>query len=157
MSARVYVAAPFSEWKLVREVQAEIRRRSATITFDWTKDIESLPPGMTDGDVSEEVALDKALSEIQGIIDADAFLSLTVSDKSKGCGQWTELGAGIVARLIIEPSPSQTIRNTLTNPASLPRIALCGPMRDRTIFSRLGKRFADWKDALPYVLGETSS
>lgn len=157
MSASVYVAAPFSEWKLVREVQAEIRRRGGTITEDWTAGIESLPPGVTDGDVGEEEAREAALADINGVLSADACLFLTVADKSKGCGQWVELGAAIVARQLhqIWGTYGEGPHDKLTHLSSEPRIALCGPMRDRTIFSRFGRRFADWRDALPYVLGET--
>lgn len=157
---RVYVAAPFTKWMLVREVQSALRAKGAIITEDWTAGIEALPPGMTDADVSEEMALYAALADIEGVVSADAILSLTVEDKSKGCGQWCELGGAIVARVIDKMMRSgsadlsaKEIRETMVLHEK-PRIAVCGPMRDRTIFSRFGKRFTDWHDALPYVLGE---
>jgi hypothetical protein len=152
---RVYVAAPFSEWPLVREVQARLRAEGAVISEDWTAGIESLPVGVTDGDVSEEVALAAAIADIEGVISADAILSLTVADKSKGCGQWCELGGAIVARCIGTQN-LDAARSAMLDLSCTPRIAVCGPMRDRTIFSRFGKRFAAWEDALPYVLGRTT-
>lgn len=153
---RVYVAAPFTEWKLVREVQAELRRRGAVITCDWTAQADSAPEGITDADVDEEEAREAAGADIYGVLSCDAFLSLTVADKSKGCGQWAELGAAIALNHWISdgenPPHVQPYRNIVYKPRC--RIAICGPQRDRTIFSRFGRRFPNWQDSLPYVLGE---
>lgn len=180
---RVYVAAPFTEWRLVREVQAELRAKGAEISCDWTEGIENLPPGQTDGDVSEEVALKAAIADIEGVLRADACLFLTVADKTLGRGMYVELGAAIVARRMhrIWDDYGSGSNETITDGSysrdavkqehirlhsrvddyhadiyvlSRPRIAVCGPHRDATIFSRLGKRFADWRDALPYILNE---
>ena len=153
MSARVYVAAPFSEWALVREVQALVIAGGGTLSHDWTAGIESLPPGLTDADVSEEVAVAAAVADLRGVWDAEACIFLTVEDKTKGLGMWIEAGFALAVRAA-EAHPSHwTFEKMITHDRHM-RIAVCGPQRDRTIFSRLGKRFADWRDALPYVLGE---
>lgn len=148
---RVYVAAPFSEWKLAREVQAALRAEEAVITEDWTAGIENLPVGMTDADTGEDAAMKAAILDIEGVLRADACIFLTVTDKTLGRGMYVELGAAIVARGLNKLDVPRAIQR-----GEHPRIAVCGPHRDATIFSRLGKRFAAWKDALPYVLGRTT-
>lgn len=153
---RVYVAAPFTEWPLVREVQAEIRRRGGEITCDWTLEADKYPSSMTDADAPEEVALTAAVADVNGVLSADACLFLTVADKSKGCGMWVELGAAVVSRQLRyvwgEYGGGPHDKLTALGDDEL-RIAVVGPMRDRTIFTRFGKRFSSWLDALPYVLG----
>lgn len=157
---RIYVGAPFSEWPLVLEIQTELRRRGAAITYDWAEGASLLPPGTTDADVSEERALEIAIAEIEGVLKADACLFLTVADKSKGAGMWTELGAAIVARRVHDLYENYGYRTTEDSAdlrsSNWPVIAVCGPMRDRSIFSRFAKRFADWQGALPFILRETS-
>lgn len=156
MSAHVYVAAPFTEWRLVRTVQAELVRRGATITEDWTAGIESLPPGLTDNDCNDETAIEAALADLNGVTGADACLFLTAADKTKGRGMWVEFGAALACRgYVAFGETDDQAFFSLEQGGCKPRIAVCGPHRDSTIFSRLAKRFADWQDALPYVLGET--
>jgi hypothetical protein len=146
----VYVAGPFNEWPTIREAQAEVVSRGGRITFDWTKTIDELPLGTTDGDVSDEWAVEKALHEIDGVIAADAFLLLAYAPSTSG-GMWTELGASLCLLRVRYGLhwEEQWDRNT-----SKPRIAVCGPYGHKSIFARIGRRFDDWRDALPFVLGE---
>lgn len=146
---RVYVAGAFNEWPMVRMAQEELRLRKAEISFDWTKTIDELPLGTTDGDVSDEWAIKKALDEIDGVLVADAFLLLAYAPSTSG-GMWTELGVAL-ARIRVRYGLcwEKWDRNTST-----PRIAVCGPYGHKSIFARIGRRFDDWRDAIPFVLGE---
>lgn len=154
MNPRVYVAAPFTEWPLVRIVQAELRQCGATITEDWTAGIESLPPGLTDGDISEAEAFKAAVADVRGVTSADACIFLTVADKTKGRGMYVELGIAIALNVFGDSASLSSDEGLRERAWNQRRIAVCGPHRDSTIFSRLGRRFADWRDSLPYVLGE---
>lgn len=136
---RIYVAAPFALWPHVRQVYDKIRARSDVITCDWTVGAEDTI-GQTDADVSDGVALKAARADAEGVISAEGILLLTLPDKSQGCGMWCELGIGIGLNYATNDPGHRT-----------QKIAICGPQRDRTIFSRFGKRFETEDEGIDYL------
>lgn len=125
---KVYVAAPFGEYRRVRAAQAAIRERGGSITCDWTKEVERYPDGNAPGDVGKE----HALADMQGVLNADAMLLLTGSDHAKGCGCWIELGIALAER---------RFRHDVSCGRLL--VVIAGPQRERTIFSRLADKLVD--------------
>lgn len=113
---RIYVAAPFQEYQLVREVQNALRGWGHEITQDWTQGAEGKPreqeSAMSPGDKWLAAWRNK-----RGVRTADALV-LLASEKHKGTGVWVELGMALAYDI---------------------PVAVMGPMAmDRTIFLHLG-------------------
>jgi nucleoside 2-deoxyribosyltransferase len=84
---RVYVAGKFADRERVREVQALVRARGHSISWDWTDQGK----GQT---ITPEEQRAIAERDLKGVRDADAFV-LVIEQPYIYKGPWVELGAAL--------------------------------------------------------------
>ena len=85
---KVYLAGRFDERAKIRQMQAQLREHGHKITFDWTNH----DPIARYGD-RPDLAKVYAEEDLQGVVEADAFIFLTSA--TVGTGSHTELGVAI--------------------------------------------------------------
>lgn len=128
---RAYVAAPYSEYRMAREVMALLRAGGVAITHDWTLGAEDLGK---ESDLPSWERREAAREDLDGVGRADFVVLLTVQDKSLGCGMWVEMGYALACRNVV---------------------VLVGPQRARTVFCELADVSVETAaEAVAYVLSE---
>ena len=81
MSA-IYVAAKYEDAPHAREVMAQLIAAGHTITYDWT--------------TNEQVSDEQAWADMEGVLNADAFVLIAEKDLNY-CGALVELGMALAA------------------------------------------------------------
>lgn len=136
---RVYVAGAFDDYARIQVAQAELVKRGAEITFDWTTMVGKYPPGTI---APEDVQLANAVLDYEAVVSADAALLCTPDRKDWGCGCWCELGMFVTMK-----------RGGVVAPKRERRLVVTGMQRDRTIFTRFADaRFETDQEGVDYLL-----
>lgn len=91
---KIYVAAPFADWRKARAFGDLLRERGHEIVGDWTGDAERSAGADT---APQEVRVKGAFDCLGAVKQSEVFVLLTpdADEKHKGCGAWTELGLAI--------------------------------------------------------------
>ena len=91
---KVYVASRFENKEEVRRVYSLLVEKGYSITADWT--IHKRVQPVTD--ITRVLATEYALEDIEGVIDCDVFIFLTM--EKSGTGSTTEFGAALLSQIV---------------------------------------------------------
>lgn len=98
---KIFVSGQITDLNNVRLVQNRLREQGHTITHDWTR--SETGDKMLNGDAAKLADIEetsrRARLDIQGVLDADAYVICTDNSKS-GKGMYVELGAALALNVM---------------------------------------------------------
>lgn len=128
---KVYVAGKTDDYPRVQRVQAVCRRLGMTITFDWTKTVESWgTSGGLKGQAPDKLRRECAYNDLQGVRDADLLIMLCYPGL---CGTLIEFGVAAqreIPIIVVDTPERDSVFFELDNvircedPLDLPRLLL---------------------------------
>ena len=109
---KIYVASAFGNQVAVREAQARLRDRGATITHDWTREDASEATGAV-----QDYLTECADNDFRGIEECDVLILLDHPDcRSAYCEVGIALGLG---KHVIVVSPVESMAGGIPHPQNL--------------------------------------